>query len=389
LKVYVIDNGDTKVRDYIPAHILQTLDVVIIEPDKNLGWEGGLKLGLKYVPKDTEFVCFLNDDTFVPHAQKYWLNDMLQWFKDPQVGAVGPTSNVVMGMQNVFIDMRDNLLETQLLIGFCYLVRKEALIKAGGVDDTLPGGDDFDLSIRLVDAGYKLLIDRNVFVYHHGFKTGQRIKGDSSIDGGWNSYGMYQKVNTALIQKHGFARFQKLMVSIGQPQSYYSNLANQSPEDAEGLTIQTLIDQPETKKIYELGSGGRLTFPNAVGVDLIDGGDFIETIRQKSVATIRADVSQELPFTDAQVIVARHILEHVVNPIETLRHWSNSMVSGGRLIVAVPNEELFRTIPINREHKHAFTPVFAMQLFHVLGFDDIQIHDPKNNVSFIISGTKK
>lgn len=388
LKIYIVDNGDTRVLDYIPKELLRNQDMVIIEPGKNLGWEGGLKAGLKYVPADTEFVMFLNDDTFIPKFSRFWLNDMLQFFKDENVGIVGPSSNVVMGNQNIFMNIQSDYLNAQLLIGFCMLVRKSALEQVGGVDDTLPGGDDFDLSIRMVDAGYKLIIDRTTFVYHHGFKTGERLKGGSNIQGGWNSYEMQHKVNTALIQKHGFKRFQELMIAISNKQPYLPNLVKNTTEDIEGIKVRELVKEPEGKVIYELGCGGRLTFENAIGVDMIDEGKFIDTIKTKSVAKIKADISKELPFNDAQVIVARHILEHVINPIETLKYWYNSMVSGGQIIIAVPNEELFRTIPINVEHKHAFTPAFLVQLLFLLGFTDMQLVDPENSVSFIVSAVK-
>ena len=62
------------------------------------------------------------------------------------------------------------------------------------------------------------------------------------------------------------------------------------------------------------------------------------------------------------------------------------MKNGGRLIIAVPNEELFRTIPVNREHKHAFTPAFLAKLLHVTGFTNIEWKDSGNGVSFVIKG---
>ena len=55
------------------------------------------------------------------------------------------------------------------------------------MDAKLPGGDDFDVSIRLRNAGYKLLIDPQSFLVHYGFKTGQRVHGGPDIRGGWNS----------------------------------------------------------------------------------------------------------------------------------------------------------------------------------------------------------
>ena len=40
-----------------------------------------------------------------------------------------------------------DVIETSLLIGFCMLLETEFFKSIGGADETLPGGDDFDLSI--------------------------------------------------------------------------------------------------------------------------------------------------------------------------------------------------------------------------------------------------
>jgi hypothetical protein len=358
--------------------------VEILEPGNNLGWEGGLKLGLKYIPKDVEYVMFCNDDVFLPYSSKFWLHDMLQWFKNPAVGAVGPTTNVVMGAQNIFNAINIPAFTTDLLIGFCMLLRRSALEKAGGIDDTLPGGDDFDLSIRLVDAGYKLICDRNIFLFHHGFKTGERLHGNAMVGGGWNSYEMQQAVNTALIKKHGFARWQRLMLSINQVGAIGQVKAGD--EDAEGKEIKNRL--PPDGKVYELGCGGKLTGPCAIGVDIIPKGEMIDTLTVKSVAQINADVSKKLPFVDANILIARHILEHMIDPIQTLQYWKESLLPGGMLIVALPDDALMMTIPMNREHKHAYTREFAIRLFNIMDFKDIHIYDCNNGVSFIITGRK-
>lgn len=379
-KVYVIDNGDrSMVKDYLPKELLS--QITVIEAGKNLGWEGGLKLGLTKVPKEVEFVMFLNDDTYIPFASRYWLHKMLQWFTFPLVSAVGPTTNVVMGLQNIFMSMNMSSASVQLLIGFCVLLRKSALEKVGGIDDTLPGGDDFDLSIRLTDAGYKLILDKSVFIFHHGFKTGIRTKGDSNVNGGWNSFEMQQKVNTALITKHGFKRWQEFMLSINKVETSEIDPV----EDKEGILIKKLTLHG---KVYELGSGGQLTIPEAIGVDFYPKGEMIDTINTVSVAEIVADVSKELPFKDADVLIARHILEHMTDPIETLKHWYNALNIGGQLIIAVPDEDLAITIPMNIEHKHAYTKPFLASLLEITGFKNIVLEDCKNGVSFVIRGDK-
>lgn len=381
-RIYVVDNGTSHVKDFLDPQIAE--QITIIETGENKGWEGGLIAGLKYIPEDVEFVMFCNDDTYLPYASKEWLHDMLQWFREPKVGAVGPTSNVVMGLQNIFSPVNASAMTVELLIGFCMLVRKSALIEAGGVDDTLPGGDDFDLSIRLRDKGYSLVVDRNVFLFHHGFKTGERLHGNANVGGGWNSYEMQQKVNTALIKKHGFARWQQLMVSISHARAispYVSTI-----EDSEGNVIRKLI--PKDGKVYELGCGGQLTVPDAIGVDMIPKDQHIDTINKKSVAQINADVSQKLPFIDANVLVCRHILEHMQDPIAALEHWKEALLPKGMLIVAVPDDAIMKSIMMNKEHKHAYTKEFSIRLFNLIGFKNIHVYDSHNNVSFIITGEK-
>ncbi len=211
--IYIINNG------YPGSINVDNPHITVIDAGENLGWEGGLKLGLQH--SKAPFVVFHNDDTYIPPISRLWLNHLLQHFKDPRVGAVGPSSNVVMGRQNIFADLAAHIFPVKYLIGFCFMVRREALEKAGGVDDTLPGGDDFDLSIRLADAGYTLLADRSVFVYHHGFKTGERIFGTADKTGGWNSYEFKEKTDFALIKKHGFRKWYELIMSTyEQPKEY-------------------------------------------------------------------------------------------------------------------------------------------------------------------------
>lgn len=381
-KIYVVDNGTTKVKSFLHQSILDQIKV--IDTNDNLGWEGGLKEGLKHVPKDVEFVMFCNDDTYLPYSSASWLHDLLQWFREPTVGAVGPSSNVVMGTQNIFNVLNVPAFKTELLIGYCFLIRKEALEKVGGVDDTLPGGDDFDLSIRLRDAGYELVCDRNVFLFHHGFKTGERLHGNAQTGGGWNSYEMQQKVNTALIQKHGFARWQKLMVSLNTLKPIVSYKGGR--HDSEGEKIRAIL--PKDGKVYELGCGGQLTVPFAIGVDFIPKGEYIDTIHTMSLATINADVSKKLPFVDANIIIARHILEHMQDPITALEHWKDALLPNGMLIVAVPDDAIIKSIMMNKEHKHAYTKEFTMKLFHLMGFKNIHVYDSENDVSFIITGEK-
>lgn len=196
--VYIVNNGDPRHSEYFPKHPA----VTVLQQESNLGWEGGLNAGLK--ESKASHVLFLNDDTFIPVSSQGWLKRMAMYFQDPQCGAVGPSSNVVMGSQNMFSG-DDPVLTVNFLIGFCLMVRRSDLDLVGGVDATLPGGDDLDLSVRLRNLGKYLICDRTVLVYHHGFKTGQKVHGSD-----WNSVAMIERTNHALIRKHGLKQFLNL-----------------------------------------------------------------------------------------------------------------------------------------------------------------------------------
>jgi GT2 family glycosyltransferase len=382
LKIYIVDNGTNKVRNLLTG--AYDPFVKIIETGKNLGWEGGLKEGLKHVPKGVEFVMFANDDIFIPRSSLFWLTDMLQWFKSPKIAAVGPISNTVMGVQNMKFQTVPKDLSVEYLIGFCMLVRKKALYEVGGIDDTLPGGDDLDLSIRLKDKGYTLLVDRTVFVYHYGFKTGERLHGDYTKANGWNSYEQYHATNTALIKKHGFARWQR--IQMNQVCDFKASIYWEHGEDE----IYDKLITSKFKRIFDLGCGANKTVKQAIGFDIFPKGVAIPTLSGVSLsqADIVADVSKPLPEKNADMIVARHILEHMIDPADALTNWKNALKSGGTLLVAVPNELISQTIPINKEHKHAFTPESLKRLMELTGFTEIEWYNPNNFISFVMKGVK-
>lgn len=373
IHIYVVNNGHPDSCNWINHdHV-----TVIQSEGKNLGWEGALKLGLE--KSQAPFVMFLNDDTFIPPSSRLWISKMIQSFIDPDVGAVGPSSNVVMGLQNIFTQTPIPVFTTKFLIGFCFLVRREAIMKAGGIDDSLPGGDDLDMSIRLRDAGYKLICNKDVFVYHHGFKTGTRVHGSVAQMNGWNSFEMLEKTNHALIRKHGFKKWWDCTKGAWEMPS----LTSSESHDTEGDLIRERI---VGDVILDLGCAGNKTVPHAIGVDMIPKDQVVETlVSQVSEADVTADVSKELPFEQNSVdtIIARHIVEHLMDSVTVLRHWRGLLKENGRLIIAVPNNAVHLTIPMNPEHVHGFSPESIKSLLEVCGYRVIEQLDGGNTISFI------
>ena len=374
MNVLIINNGDKEGETAIQKHD----QIKWFHTGKNLGWEGGLKYGLER--SKTEFVIFLNDDTYIPYSSSLWLLRMLQEMKHPDVGMVGPSSNVVAGKQNIFLNpfAGPHIFEVDFLIGFCVLLRREYLDAIGGVDDTLPGGDDFDLSIRMRDYGKKLLVCMDSFIYHHGFRTGHRTHGTPDKPGGWNSVEMQERTNRGLIQKHGFKKF----IECHNGSRAVSNDRCWPSREEETTVVRKLI---KPGIVIELGCGATKTIPEVVGVDIIPKGDPIPTLDNAiCVADVQADVEEALPFEDgyADTIIARHILEHVMDVPKVMKNWASKLKPGGRLVISVPDENIGLTIPMNPQHKHAFIPESLRSIAELIGLKQIEMRDDYNGVSF-------
>jgi hypothetical protein len=266
-KLSIVNNGKQPIKEQM-GHLP---NVDILEPGENLGWEGGLKYALDR--SDEPFVCFQNDDTFLPLVSNRFYQRLLTHFHDSNVAAVGPSTTVASGMQTIYGNCPLTTAEVNWLIFFTVMVRRADLDAAGGIDTTLPGGDDFDLSMRFRKMGKKVLLDPASFIIHHGFKTGTRVYGDgyAGVVGGWNSPQMIERVQQALIRKHGFSNFCAYYYS----QKVRDIPLTEAPQDIEGTIIR---DYVIGEHVVELGCGGKKTVMEAVGVDRVPKGDLIPNV---------------------------------------------------------------------------------------------------------------
>lgn len=371
-KIYVVNNGE-------PAHMEPLKGnpyVEVLQMKENVGWEGGLQAGL--AASKEPYVLLLNDDTHIPPSNRGWLATLLNHFAHPNCAAVGPSSNCVMGKQNMFIPMFQDVIRAKFLIGFCMLVRRADLEAAGGIDAGLPGGDDLDLSIRLRNLGKYLLIDRNVLVYHHGFKTGERVEGPANVQGGWNSIQKIERTNHALINKHGLRAFLDLWSDYPAPNRTTVDLSNPECE---------IVKRFAEGHIAEIGCGDKKLFPDSIGIDITPKGEQVPGIAKGriSLADITANVEQDLPVPHEtfDTIIAQHILEHMVDAIGATEAWKKALKHGGKLIVAVPDHSTRNTIPMNWQHVHAWTPASLKRFMEAQGWHTVDLLDSKNDVSFV------
>ena len=187
---------------------------------------------------------------------------------------------------------------------------------------------------------------------------------------------MTEKTNTHLIKKHGLKEFWH---TVSQP---VEMPGVKVPVDSEGDAVRGFIQG----KTLELGCGAVKTVPDAVGVDIVPKGQLIPgLVKAFSMADIVADVSKPLPIEPESydTIIARHILEHILDPVECLRDWSKALKKNGRLIIAVPNQDIRNSIPMNYQHVSAYTPKNLEVFMKIQGWKPIASVDPKNDVSFV------
>src|SRR3954452_13524088 len=71
IRIFVVNNGAPDSCDWISDRHWPTVEVLQTEGN-NLGWEGGLELGL--ARSTSPYVLFSNDDVVFPHSDEHWLD---------------------------------------------------------------------------------------------------------------------------------------------------------------------------------------------------------------------------------------------------------------------------------------------------------------------------
>lgn len=185
-ELIVVDSGsDKETGEYLAGLSYPGLKTVRFED--NIGWIKGINEGYKHIAPDSSFVIFSNNDIVL--TEQAYMTKLLRHFTE-EVGAVGPTTNYVIGRQFVAYNHPGILEEpTNTLIGFFLCIRRKVLDEIGLLDESfgIGGSDDYDICLRIKDFGYTLLIARDVFVHHAGSKTFMEKLGMDGYNEHWKA----------------------------------------------------------------------------------------------------------------------------------------------------------------------------------------------------------
>lgn len=193
-RLIMVDNGSTEPV----AGVAETAGATVVRSDTNRGFAGGVNLGLAHAEGH---VLLLNNDTLVPPG---WLEGLeAALLSAPDIGMAGPMSNYVSGSQLIpdlnFAhideieayaaqrrrDYPNAIRDVARLVGFCLLIRDTALAAAGPLDEAYGVGnfEDDDYCVRVLRAGFRLVVDEGGFVFHYGNRTFQSL---GLVDSAWD-----------------------------------------------------------------------------------------------------------------------------------------------------------------------------------------------------------
>lgn len=179
-ELILVDNGSNKeTKKYLKS----LKNVKLITLDKNYGFSRAVNLGI--LNSCGKYICVLNSDVIFLTEWENVIKDIFN--KNRKIMAVGPLTNRTYGVQKIVFKEKMNMKKYRIfanlinlkykndffkvhrLVGFCMFFREEIFRKIGLFDERFETGcyEDFDISLRIRQAGYGLAVAKGLFVYHN------------------------------------------------------------------------------------------------------------------------------------------------------------------------------------------------------------------------------
>lgn len=339
-EIIIVDNGsDNSTREWL----IKQEDIKMILNDENLGFPKGCNQGIEVAGGDS--ILLLNNDVVVT---KNWLENMLLALNsDEKIGAVScvtnscsynqaiPTEYHTLDQMHIFAEnfnLHNPLKweERLKLVGFCLLIKKNVINKIGLLDERFTPGnyEDDDYSIRIRQAGFKLLLCKDTFIHHYGSVSfrgrGQDLK--------------YQQ----LLNKNKL-RFTK---KWGFDATYSQHVRNE--------LIELIVEPADTSLcILEVGcacGGTLLGIKNKYkqsklyGIELNKhSAEIASLIAEMHEADIEKD---SLPYQEEyfDYVIFADVLEHMSDPWAALQNIRKHLKPEGKILMSLPNIMHFSVI---------------------------------------------
>jgi GT2 family glycosyltransferase len=210
-EVIVVDNAsDENTKRYLFEAKEKYSNVKFIFNSANLGFSGGNNVGIQQSTGDV--LILLNSDAFPSPGMLGKLATHLNYEKS--FGMMGPVTNAAGNEQCIFtksgkveevnqeglsyaLSGACEILPAYRLDFFCVAISRDALSKVGLLDEEFGRGyyEDFDYSLRMKAAGFKLGIAEDVFVYHRGSTSFEKMPKETKL--------LLKRNKKRVIQKHG------------------------------------------------------------------------------------------------------------------------------------------------------------------------------------------
>jgi GT2 family glycosyltransferase len=335
-EIIVVDNNSTDgTRDWLK----EQKDIVVILNDENVGFPKGCNIGIEHSQSEND-IMFLNNDTVVTPR---WLDNLKTClYSNDKVGATGSITNSCSNYQAVQVpysyinDMipfaeANNVTnpekweEKTRLVAFCMLVKREVINKIGSFDERFSPGnfEDDDLCMRIIEAGYKMMLCNDSFIHHFG---------SSSFNKDYNVFNNVLTINRQkLVEKWGFN----------------SNVASTLKFD-----IIDRINEPREKEInileFDCELGATLLklkymYPNAK-IFGIETNNCVAKLSEKILELMVDDFEENysMNFKDDKTdffdyIILGNRLQQSKDPWALLNKVKKFLKPGGYVIATIPN----------------------------------------------------
>ncbi|MCD6560929.1 MAG: glycosyltransferase family 2 protein [Deltaproteobacteria bacterium] len=189
--IIVVNNGSQHSRTFSYFSEISKIErIQVIDYNKAFNFAKINNFAVKQT--DAEIICLLNNDIEVISAK--WLEEMAGYVVQPEIGCVGAKllysdgtiqhAGVICGLGDVaghahryfkrdepgYFGRIQSAQYFSVVTAACLLVRREAYIKAGGMNEQLAVAyNDVDFCLRIKKAGYKNVYTPYAELYHHEY----------------------------------------------------------------------------------------------------------------------------------------------------------------------------------------------------------------------------